>query len=395
MRSDSSEPAAGRVCPARALTWVVAFGTSTGTIVATGCAQERALASVSADAGGSRDGGAGAGSGAAEPTDDSLPGSPLAIDLVRGPSFISLHSLQQVNTERSNLDWDLMFDGWAIFSNGGASGPGAAAVFGPSDPLDLLFDTVPAVPLREDQAIGALSGWYDYSAGTVRSRRHVYGIESEGKRWKLQVLSYYGSDGDVSGMSAVMSLRYARVEPEGASEVVTLDGVDATSGGYDMPQVTRAACLDLDDGHIRQLDAEERASDSDWHVCFRRTEAFTNGGLSGPGSVSAADLDEFANVPSEAEVDATRDLDRFEAIDWDDLADSRLNYRTDEYITSLLLDNWVTGRGAAAQPLNAAWIVRDASGARHYGLLFTRVAEGTERGPGRVELQVKPLKARP
>src|SRR5690606_28339215 len=105
MRSDSSEPAAGRVCPARALTWVVAFGTSTGTIVATGCAQERALASVSADAGGSRDGGAGAGSGAAEPTDDSLPGSPLAIDLVRGPSFISLHSLQQVNTERSNLDW--------------------------------------------------------------------------------------------------------------------------------------------------------------------------------------------------------------------------------------------------------------------------------------------------
>ncbi len=325
--------------------------------------------------------------------DDGLPGTPTTLAIgTNSATFVDLSELGVVETERSALDWDLVFEGWRVFTNGGVSGPGRGAVFGPSDPLDLLFDTVPSVPLLQDKARGGLTDWFIYMGGTVSSRMHIFGIQDGAKYWKLQVLSYYGQD-TTTGMeaSALIELRYARMDDDGASEVIVVEGLDATSGGYGAVDDTTAGCLDLRTGESLLLDKEARQGSEEWHVCFQRTDAFVNGGLSGPGRVLAADLDRLSQIPLETEADADAELARFEAVTLDELTDADVVYGADDGISSIFEDNWVDAAGPNAEPLDASWIVRGADGLEHFALLFTGLQGATNESPGTVSLRVKQL----
>ncbi len=324
---------------------------------------------------------------------DSLPGEPMTIEVAPdSETFVDLSARGVVETTRNSTRWDLVFDGWKVYTNGGVSGPGQGAVFGPSDPLDLLFDTVPTVPLLQDKPRGNLTDWFIYTGGTVLCRMHVYGIRDGDAYWKLQVLSYYGvEEASDTELSALFQLRYAAVDEDGSQETVLVDNLDATSGGYGNVDDTSAGCLNLATGERLSLDREQRATSRDWHVCFQRTDAFVNGGLSGPGNVSAADLDLDAVIPVETEADLEAEQERFEAIGIERLTDAGLDYATDELVSSLFEDNWVDEVGPDATPLEASWIVRGANGQEYFALLFTQLEDADDESPGTVDLRVKTL----
>lgn len=332
----------------------------------------------------------------ADPNPD-LPGRPLRVVLDPDrETFVDLGIPASFDGERDSTEWDLMFTGWDIFTNSGPSGPGVGAAFGPSDPLELLFDTVPEVPLRADRSEGPLANWYAYDAGTVSSRQHIYGIRDGERLWKFQVLSYYGVVGETE-VSAMYRVRYARVEPGAPGEVIELGEVDGTAGGFQGAVDARAGCLDLDSGEVRLLGAAELAEDRRWHLCFRRTQILLNSGLAGSRGVLGVDLDanegdalEYAKQPAAAA------RTRFEAVDHAQLDAAGLSYRADDAIGSAFSGIWVADPGAAAVPSTGSWIVRGSDGERHYGLLFTEIEHGAEglaeTGPRAITLRVKPLR---
>nr|PZN22205.1 MAG: hypothetical protein DIU78_16040 [Pseudomonadota bacterium] len=65
-------------------------------------------------------------------------------------------------TPDESLEWDLAFQGWDVFTNGGVSGPGSGAAFGPLPTFYLLFpDEPPDVPfLIADRTGGRFGVWY-------------------------------------------------------------------------------------------------------------------------------------------------------------------------------------------------------------------------------------------
>lgn len=338
-----------------------------------------------------------AGDAKADPNPE-LPGQPLRVVIEPGrDTYVDLATRTTLDVERDSTAWDLMFSGWDILTNSGPSGPGVGAAFGPSDPLELLFDTVPEVPLRADRAEGPLANWYTYEAGTVSSRRHIYGIRDAQRLWKFQILSYYGVV-DGAEVSAMYRVRYARVEPQGSGEVLELTNVDGTAGGFQGAVDARAGCLDFDSGEVRLLGADELAEDVAWHLCFRRTQVLLNSGLAGSRGVLGVDLDASGEGDDRdvAMQSAAAELERFEAVDHAALDAESVSYRADDALSSAFSGMWVLDPGPEAVPSRGSWIVRGSDGEHHYGLLFTGIdnrAEGeADAGPRAVELRVKSLR---
>jgi hypothetical protein len=353
------------------------------------CADESALGSPRATPRSAEPGDA----SAAADAEPALPGTPWRVEVTPGQdTYVNLSTLSVVEPQASEPTlWDLRFSGFQILTNSGPSGPGNGAAFGPSDDLDLLFDTVPDVPFRGDKARGAISDWYLYSEGVLYSRAHVYALRAGQQLWKLQLLSYY-AELDGASTSAVYRLRYAEVTPQGVAPTVDIPALNATTGSQVLSAASKAGCLNFQTGAELQLDDAERLSRNDWHLCLRRNDAFVNSGYSGPASVAAADLNlelrESANS-LQALTDASL-LERFDAVDYAALAAPGVQYVQDDSIVSLLGDNWVTEASALAQPIaDVAWLVRGADGQRHYGLLFTALDGASATAPGSVRLQVK------
>lgn len=324
--------------------------------------------------------------------DAGLPGEAMRIDVAsRDAVFLNLKRRRVVSVARDSLDWDLRFEGFRVFTNSGPSGPGDGAAFGPSDELDLLFDTVPAVPLRPDRAVGPLSAWYLYQGGVIYSRYHLYGVRKGDRLWKLQILSYYGqrSGQDTSGL---YQLRYAPVGEAGSEATVTVMDLDATGGGDTATNESSVAgCLDFASGDVFPLSRGELDSSLDWDVCFLRNDAFANGGLSGPGAVTVADLDPEAvlSVDDLGALTEQAELERFDAVDLATLTDPNLHYYADEQIASFFDDAWVDAPGADAQPTPGTFIVRSADGQRYYVLLCTSIDGATDEAPGMLTFRVK------
>jgi hypothetical protein len=307
-------------------------------------------------------------------------------------TFISLASRTVIEPgERDSLHWDLVFSGYYVQSNSGPSGPGEGAVFGPAQDLDLLFDVPPDVPFRADTAAGVLTGWFAYGNGQVYSRGHVYGIRDRGRLWKLQFISYY-QEGGSERMPALYTLRYQAVDEGGVGELVELGAVDATAMGLGSGLESKAACIDLQGQKVQLLDDAQARADEAWQLCLRRTQAYLNGGYSGPGVVQAVDLDAASEESLEALARLSPEsmLERFDAVDFRALNDAALSYHSDDAVRSAFGSAWVDNPGADAvlRP-NVAWLVRGADAVRHYGVLFTKLEGATVRAPGTVELRVK------
>ncbi len=328
-----------------------------------------------------------------------LPGEAFGFDLAEsvfvelsGPSVVTGSSAER-------LDWDLRFDGYLAFTNGGAAGVGKGAAFGPSTELDLLFDTIPDVPMRADLSDGALAGWFWFSDIGVVSRYRIYGIRDAADRnFKVQILDYY-DEVDGQRVSAMYSIRYAELTEGQEGEAIELRGIDATAGGISAPADAPAGCVDLTRGEVLALTKDQWSSRDDWHLCFQRTEVFLNGGLSGPGDVKAVDLDvdpETGEDPglSDAEMlrTAESELERFDAVTRDDLDASYLGWDKVYEVLPRIGTRWVMGTAEAPEPVPGTWFVRGADGESYFAIYFTEVTPSTQTEPPRVQMQVKPLR---
>lgn len=312
------------------------------------------------------------------------------IDL-SGPSVVSA-------TNVASLDWDLRFEGYQAFTNGGEAGVGKGASFGPSTDLDLLFDTIPDVPMRADLSDGAMMSWFWFSDAGITSRFHIYGVrDASGRTFKVQVLDYYGDD-DAGQVSAVYTIRYAEVTDDAVGETLELSGIDATAGGVSAPAGAPCGCVDLNKGEFLELTKDEWATRSDWHLCFQRTDVFLNGGLSGPGDVTAVDLDvdpgsgeDMGLTDAERERTADSERERFDAVSDADFGPSYLGWDKNYEVLPRIGTRWLTGTAEQPDPVPGTWFIRGADGESYFSVYFTDVTPVTGADAPRVRMQVKSL----
>ncbi len=120
--------------------------------------------------------------------------------------------------------WDIQLDiaerRWALWTNGGISGDGQAAAFGPvDDPQSYPSGTTDisgtdiAGHYNADAAGGVFDeqSWYAYNLQDQHRlwpNYRVYAIDTGGTTYKLQIVSYY----DAAGTSGIYTLRYAPLE---------------------------------------------------------------------------------------------------------------------------------------------------------------------------------------
>jgi hypothetical protein len=296
------------------------------------------------------------------------------------------------------LDWDLRFDGYHAFTNGGAAGVGKGASFGPSTDLDLLFDTIPDVPMRADLSDGAMMAWFWFSDAGITSRFRVYGVrDASGRTFKVQVLNYYAED-DSGRASAQYTIRYAEVTPTQVGETIELSGINASAGGVSAPAGAPSGCVNLVNGEVLELTKDEWSTRPDWHLCFQRTDVFLNGGISGPSNVTAVDLevdsdsgDDSGLTDAEQGRSADSERARFDAIAYDELDASYLAWDKSYDVLPRIGTRWLTGSVEHPDPVPGTWFVRGADGERYYAVYFTAVLPGTDSAAPRVQMQVKPL----
>lgn len=292
--------------------------------------------------------------------------------------------------------WDLAFEGYDVFTNGGASGSGAGAAFGPLEPVVFLGEQPPAVPfLTSDRTGGAFLGWYAYSgapAHALYSRFHVVGVRDGDRLFKVQVLGYYGQR-DGAAIAALYSLRYAELGAGGVGPVQELTLLDGTAGGPAGAPTTPNECLDLITGARTMKTPDESRASSDWHLCFRRDAISVNGERGGPRGVGAVDLDaEATKDETLAEVQArTADSERarFDAVTAASFEGK--TFRGDR-IVSVFGDTWIDRTGSPPKPAYAAWLVQTSGGTKKVLVGFARFENATAAAPGTVVLRAKPLR---
>jgi hypothetical protein len=311
-------------------------------------------------------------------------------------TFVALDvpEVVEVDDPDASLEWDLAFQGFEIATNGGVSGPGAGSAFGPLPEYYFFFPDEPidAPFLLEDKAGGAFLGWYVYDGSdhTIYTRYHVYGVRSGEQLFKVQILSYYGA---VMGapVSALYQLRYAEVTADGVGPTRAIENLDATVDGDVSDPTLPSAVLSLASGEIRRISPEQAQEDTEWDLGFRRDSITVNGELSGPGGVTAVDLNAAAAGETLEDVKAltaSEGLSRFEAVDHAALDDDGLEYRGDG-ITSAFSGKWADLEVSPPEPLSSTgFLVVGADGESRYLVGFDAFEGANDETPGTVTLYV-------
>jgi len=315
-----------------------------------------------------------------------------------GRAYVRLEgapAVVDVPDPKASLAWDLAFEGTDVFTNGGVSGAGKSAAFGPLDATTFAGDTAPVVPfLVQDKAGGAFLDWYAYegTSHALFSRYHVYGVRDGGRLWKVQVLGYYGQR-DGAAVSALYTLRYAELTTSGVGPTREVSGLDGTSNGTSAGDGARSECLDFaTDARVMLSPAEARASAA-WHLCFRRASIVVNGEMGGPRGVTAVDV--------QAEASATESIDAVkmrtaasERPAFDAVVASSFDGKVlrGDRIVSAFSDRWFDETRAPLAPANATWVVQNAAGTQKYLVGFTAFEAPTTRSPGTVVARIKPVK---
>jgi hypothetical protein len=334
-----------------------------------------------------------------EPNGDGGGGTPLAVAVnASGKTFVDLTApaVVTVADPLASYDWDVAFEGYDVFTNSGASGPGLGGAFGPLDPEEFDSGERPPVPfLFEDGIGGAFVRWwaYDSTEHVLYSRFHVYGLRDGDRLFKVQILSYYG---EVAGapVRAIYRLRWAEVTPGGGvMPTQELSDMDGTAGGVEGAPDAPSECLDLASGSRQMLSPAAALASSDWHLCFRRDTISVNGELGGPRGTTGVDVDRARSSSDEPlDVVMTRtaesELMRFEAETYETLADPALVYRGDR-VVSVFETRWFAA-GAPRTPRDWAWMVEGPDGAI-FVLKFDAFEGATPETPGLIQLRVKTI----
>jgi len=338
-----------------------------------------------------------------EPSEDSSIGTELRIDVeVDVPTLVQLSTASGIHVDgdyQVSGDWDLAFQGWDLFTNGGVSGAGKGGAFGPlpftyflaaEDPTDVPF-------LIEDKAAGAFRDWYVYDGKwhTLYSRFHAYGVRRGDRVFKVQLLGYYG---EVQGapISALYQIRYAEVTPGANGSVVVVKNLDATAGGLGGDANAPSGCLTLGTGEQQALTPKAALESSSWDLCFRRDSVSVNGGLGGPGGVTAVDLDA---AETEGEIlDTVKVLTpegeaaSFDAVNFETLNAPELEYHGDR-IVSAFTDAWVDRSvEPPTLPQDSTWLVVGADGKSRYLLGFTGLKNSTAEAARTVVMRIQQVR---
>ncbi|HEY4240365.1 MAG TPA: hypothetical protein VGM88_11140 [Kofleriaceae bacterium] len=286
-------------------------------------------------------------------------------------------------------DWDLSFDGYSIFTNGGASGSGAGGAFGPLDLSDFASDAAPDVPfITADAAGGAFLDWYAYDGTShiLYSRYHVYGVQRGAQLTKVQILTYYGVV-DGTPTSAMYQVRFADLTGGGATRTLAIDG---TAGGLAGSDDAPSGCLELATGSVVQLAPAEAMTSTDWDLCFRRDAISVNGEAGGPGGVGAFDLDAADPADLAAVMAETADGEQpaFDAATSASFASA--TFRGDHVVSAFESGGWVDLTASPPVPVAGAWLVVGASGQK-FLVSFGSFDNATTSSPGTVVLHFKPV----
>jgi hypothetical protein len=315
-----------------------------------------------------------------------------------GPSFVKLAPASVVSPggdTAMSMDWDLAFDGYDVFTNGGVSGMGKGASFGPLDATEYRYDRVPVVPfLLPDKTGGAFLDWYGYEQGShaLYSRFHVVGVKDGERLWKVQVLGYYG-ERDGATIPSLYKIRYAELTADGMGPVIELAGLDGTAGGTAAPPTAPSECVDFGTGARTMLTPSEALQSSVWHICFRRASISVNGESGGPRGIGAVDLGAADSASETLDALKTRTATSEKAA-FDATTRASFAARTfrGDHIVSGFGDRWVDRARAEIAPVFASWLVLDANGSTKYLVAFPAFERPSERSPGLVVMRVKPLK---
>jgi hypothetical protein len=311
------------------------------------------------------------------------------------PTFVDLDvpAVIEVDDPSDSLEWDLAFHGYDVITNGGVSGRGAGAAFGPLPEFYFFFPDEPIEEpfLIEDKAGGAFVGWYVYDGSdhTIHSRYHVYGVRSGERLYKVQLLGYYG---EVMGapVSALYQLRYAEVTADGVGATEELLNVDATVDGEVSDPTLANDVVSLASGEVRRLTPEQALADADWDLGFRRDAVSVNGELSGPGGVTAVDLNagDDRSLEEVKALDGGEELERFDGIDHAALTAEGLVYRGDG-VTSAFSGKWVDFAVDPPVPRKSTgFLVVGADGESRFLIGFDAFENATAASPGTVTLFV-------
>jgi hypothetical protein len=331
----------------------------------------------------------GAGNGGAPPP---MGGAPLDVAVPeQGLVYVDLDGPSVVGESAS---WELAFEGASVYTNGGASGDGDGAAFGPLAAAAFLADVVPDHPfMLDDRTGGAFLDWYEYEGAThtLWSRYHVVGVRRGDALYKVQVLGYYG---ELAGAptSALYHLRFASVTEAGSGPTLELENVDATAGGPSGTDDDPSACLSLASGQWTLMTPLEALASDAWDLCFRRASISVNGGAGGPGGVEAVDLDAAAMATETLDEvklrSAASQLSRFSAVGYAELSSPGLAYSGDG-VVSAFHGKWLDADATPLAPEPATWLVRGADGASHFLVAFEGFSGATAQHPGTVRLLSK------
>lgn len=315
----------------------------------------------------------------------------------KGRAFVRLEPFTVVpapSDPKASTDWDLAFEEYTITTNGGISGPGKAGAFGPLDGVAFVADTAPTVPFMvADKPAGAFLDWYAYEgapAHALYSRFHVVGVKDGERLYKVQILSYYGERAGAP-ISALYSIRWAELGPNGPGPTRTLDGIDGTAGGAGGAATEPNEVVDLATGEKRMLTPAAALASPAWHLSFRRQTVTVNGGIAGPRGAVAHDLDAPTRAGESLDTVRTRSADgeraHFEAV-------TRASFDGKPFlaegIVSAFGDTWVDRGGPTPTPRYATWILVDARGQR-FLVGFSAFVSATTTSPGTVVMHRKPV----
>jgi hypothetical protein len=317
-----------------------------------------------------------------------------------GRVFVKLASPPAVVTPvdpKTDKTWDLAFEGLDVFTNGGPSGPGNAAAFGPEESIVFLGETAPTPPfLSADTTGGAFIRWWYYGGAAANhalyTRFHVYGIQDGAKQYKIQVLDYYGLRNGAP-TSALYRVRWAEVTATGSGPVHELADLDGTAGGTTAMPTAKSECLDLGTSARVMLTPAEARGSSAWHLCFRREDISVNGEVGGPRGVGAVDLD-AASSPTEKLSDVVQKTPESEQAHFDGVNAASLAgqpFRGDR-VVSAFGTLWLELGANPVAPSKTAWLVQGANGTSKYLVGFARFDGATATSPGTIAMRVKSVK---
>ncbi len=218
--------------------------------------------------------------------------------------YFSFTEEKIVEASIKDKTWDLHFNGWNIFTNGGISGSHAGGgIYIKAEKYDDV--TVSEVPgmVFTDTYGSVFDKWYIadmVNSFTISTKGLVYLVKTDETVYKVRVDSYYG---DVQGAPVSGIYTISLADLSNLDDIKVIEGIDGSAGGSSGEG--DAGYFSFKNGMLEMTDNEAKNS-TDWDMSFKRYNINLNSGVSGIGNITgyklgATDFDAVteADIPSD------------------------------------------------------------------------------------------------